>query len=327
MKPSRRRPQITHIVVAALVMLFTTGIRSTQAAVPPLMNYQGHLSDSNGPLDGTFPMDFALFAAPTGGSPLWTESYPSITVTAGVFTVLLGEATPLPFGSILSGETLWIETVVNGNILLPRRPIVSVAYAGRAAIADSAIAAPTQVPGGAVVYTRWGRTSCPAGATLVYSGLAGGSNYSLTGGGANVLCMTNAPTWDSFSDASNGGALVYGVEYETSGSGLLPLSPLQDRNVPCTVCLREQAQVSLLIPGTQTCPAGWNVEYAGYLMSTHYTQNRGEFVCVDRQAEGVGSPANGNGHLFYPTEFQCPDGNCFPYIVNRELTCVVCTRP
>ena len=39
--------------------------------------------------------------------------------------------------------------------------------------------------GGGVVYTRWGRTTCPgvSGTTLVYSGRAGGSHYSHGGGG------------------------------------------------------------------------------------------------------------------------------------------------
>ena len=31
-------------------------------------------------------------------------------------------------------------------------------------------------PGGAV-YTRWGRTTCPTGATLVYAGRAAGADY------------------------------------------------------------------------------------------------------------------------------------------------------
>ena len=42
---------------------------------------------------------------------------------------------------------------------------------------------------GGVVYTRWGKTSCPnvTGTELVYVGRAGGSWHSHTGGGANYI--------------------------------------------------------------------------------------------------------------------------------------------
>ena len=49
---------------------------------------------------------------------------------------------------------------------------------------------PGPISGGAL-YTRWGKTTCPGtpGTELVYSGLAGGSLYSHSGGGANYLCL------------------------------------------------------------------------------------------------------------------------------------------
>jgi hypothetical protein len=116
------------------------------------MNYQGYLTDNVGaPRTGMFPMTFALFANPTGGTAMWSESYVSISVSAGVFSVLLGEAAALPWGTLLTGNMLWLETTVDGNILAPRRPIVSVPYAFRAGVADSAALA------GAVIRTlaRW----------------------------------------------------------------------------------------------------------------------------------------------------------------------------
>jgi len=45
------------------------------------------------------------------------ESYPSVTVAGGVFQVLLGSNATLPLGSIFTGQTLWIETVVDGNVM------------------------------------------------------------------------------------------------------------------------------------------------------------------------------------------------------------------
>ena len=42
---------------------------------------------------------------------------------------------------------------------------------------------------GGAVYTRWGRTVCPQGATLVYAGRAAGTKYNVKGGTSDTLCM------------------------------------------------------------------------------------------------------------------------------------------
>ena len=55
----------------------------------------------------------------------------------------------------------------------------------------------THIPGppgpttGGVVYTRWGKTTCPStsGTQLLYAGRAAGSHYTEKGGGANYLCL------------------------------------------------------------------------------------------------------------------------------------------
>ena len=75
---------------------------------------------------------------------------------------------------------------------------------------------PPGTPGaGSVVYTRWGRTSCPPTASLVYSGRAAGSWYGNTGGGANYLCMPNDPDYSTYNPGVQGHSPLYGTEYET----------------------------------------------------------------------------------------------------------------
>ena len=54
----------------------------------------------------------------------------------------------------------------------------------------------------------------------MYSGFAGGSYYSHSGSGANVLCMTQTATYAEHNDNSQDGALLYGYEYKTSGYNL-----------------------------------------------------------------------------------------------------------
>jgi len=66
------------------------------------------------------------------------------------------------------------------------------------------------------------KTSCPnvTGTELVYAGRAGGSWYSLTGGGANYLCMPNDPDYLRYTPGVQGSSPVYGAEYQSWGRGL-----------------------------------------------------------------------------------------------------------
>jgi len=74
------------------------------ADAPNLLNYQGRLTDLSGnPKNGTFSMQFAVYDSESGGNQLpsgspWSETQ-SVTVTNGVFNLLLGNVTPL---SVLS---------------------------------------------------------------------------------------------------------------------------------------------------------------------------------------------------------------------------------
>lgn len=182
--------------------------------------------------------------------------------------------------------------------------------------------------GGMVSYTRWGRNSCPDGADLIYKGFAA-SGYYNAGGISSALCLTDDPKFaiGAVNDGDQNGAVLYGTEYETSGFGIASLKPLQDKDVPCAVCLK-QVSLTLMIPGTNQCPAGWHEEYEGYLMGPYYSYGRGEAVCVDINAEEslLSSDANDNGNLWYPTEAQCGALPCPPYANNRELSCVVCSK-
>ena len=54
------------------------------------------------------------------------------------------------------------------------------------------------------VYTRWGRTACPASATKVYDGIVAGPSYTSRAGGANQLCMTKTPEYLPYELTNNG---------------------------------------------------------------------------------------------------------------------------
>lgn len=119
-------------VVAVLVLL---GASPSVAQVPHLLNYQGHLAAGDTALTGTFKIVFSVYAAPTGGSPLWTETQ-TVPVTDGLFSVSLGSVVPIPQALFAEAERHLGVKIENDPELVPRQRIVSVGYAFRAEVAD-----------------------------------------------------------------------------------------------------------------------------------------------------------------------------------------------
>ena len=90
---------------------------------------------------------------------------------------------------------------------------------------------------GGAVYTRWGRTVCPQGATLVYAGRAAGTRYNMKGGISDTLCMPETPQYLSTDTTANHVALLRGVEFETQGTSSTPLNNVLQANMPlCRWC-------------------------------------------------------------------------------------------
>ena len=180
-----------------------------------------------------------------------------------------------------------------------------------------------------VIYTRWGRTICPSvsGTELVYSGRAGGSGHGHKGGGANYLCMPDNPQYSNYASGVQGDSYVYGAEYESYyPNAPIPHSSFQ-HNVPCAVCHVQERGSVLMIPARRNCPTSWTKEYEGALMSERHNHHRTMFECMDGSPESVpGSSADTNGALFYHVEANCNGMPCPPYVAEKELTCVVCTK-
>ncbi len=102
--------------------------------VPQLIGYQGRLTDADGnPLTGTYNMQFCLYDMDVGGTPVdgWCEDQ-TVSVTDGVFSVLLGSVTPIP-ETVFDGTVCYLGVKVESdNEMTPRRQVVSVGYAYRA---------------------------------------------------------------------------------------------------------------------------------------------------------------------------------------------------
>ena len=122
-------------IVMAIAVILSLAV-SAAAYIPKKINYQGRLTDSQSgePVRGSFDMVFRLYDDPVAGTMLWSETQGVSVDSAGVFSVILGSTNPVD----LSFEgPVWLEAEVDGEVLLPRREIVSVPYAFHALDADS----------------------------------------------------------------------------------------------------------------------------------------------------------------------------------------------
>ena len=113
-----------------------TAFSAWSQSAPMLLNYQGRLGNAAGVArSGTFSMAFRIVDG--SGNPLaspWSETQ-SVTVTNGVFTVLLGSVSPLS-ASLFQGNPVdsfgpvrHLEVTVAGELLSPNVRIVSAPWA------------------------------------------------------------------------------------------------------------------------------------------------------------------------------------------------------
>jgi hypothetical protein len=146
----------TFRMVLAAAVLIPSFQTPSQAAVAAQFNYQGKLADSGGtPQNGTFAMTFKIH---DGAAVPYTYSRPSVTVTNGVFNVLVGDmsapgATENPSGGLAlalanaANPQLGV-TVGAGAEMSPLQKLVSVPYAlsvAAASITDNQIAASADI--------------------------------------------------------------------------------------------------------------------------------------------------------------------------------------
>lgn len=147
-KYGRTLPKIVAMVVSlfvyavVVVFILANGFSQpakTDAAVTKYINFQGKLTnnDASGTnvTDGAYTIEFKMYTASSGGSPVWTETWdgspaecPELTVTNGVFNAKLGTCnTSLPD---FTGGSMYISVNVEGDgEMSPRKQVGSTVYA------------------------------------------------------------------------------------------------------------------------------------------------------------------------------------------------------
>lgn len=108
---------------------------ASAATPPPYIPVQGMLTDTaDVPIEGLVDVSFALYASPSGGAPVWQESYDATTswqvdAQAGFFSVYLGEVQPIVVDDLASATELWLGITVQTDQEMPRIRLASVPYA------------------------------------------------------------------------------------------------------------------------------------------------------------------------------------------------------
>jgi len=116
-------------IILFFVLVILSGIALGQ--IPQLINYQALLLDpaTSQPVpDGTYTIVFSIYDVPGGGSAIWDETH-AVETKNGLYSVMLGSVIPLE-SPILNGSEKYLGITVGGDPeMIPRKRIVSVAYA------------------------------------------------------------------------------------------------------------------------------------------------------------------------------------------------------
>jgi hypothetical protein len=133
-------------IVLAMVFVLLAGATAQAQSVPPLVNYQGMLTDAAGkPQTGTKKLEFNLYDAATGGNKVWgPQVFNSVPLVNGMFNVILGttDAGGKSIADAFGAKDRYLGMKVDdGTELVPRQQILSTPFAINAKNAEIAIIA------------------------------------------------------------------------------------------------------------------------------------------------------------------------------------------
>lgn len=121
-----------NLKLLALILALGGAVFGQSQTAPPVINYQGRLTQSTGVVvpDGLTGMRVRIFATASGGSALWDSGDLSVATKSGTFSILLGTGgMPAMSPAVFALGTVYIEVQPTGQApLLPRQPIASVPW-------------------------------------------------------------------------------------------------------------------------------------------------------------------------------------------------------
>jgi hypothetical protein len=168
--------------------------------------YQGNLTASGQPANGTFDLTFKLFDAVTGGNQLGSISMSAFPVVNGKFT------TDLDFPGQFIGEQTWVEVTVGTQVLSPRQPVNTVPVAQFALSGVIGATGPTGATG------PMGATG-PTGATGANSVVAGPTGPTGPTGANSTVAGPTGPMGPTGATGSTGPTGISGATGATGATG------------------------------------------------------------------------------------------------------------
>ncbi|MBN1268465.1 MAG: hypothetical protein JXB04_02675 [Kiritimatiellae bacterium] len=119
--------------------LYSLALSIAHAQVPELINYQGRLVDGASLANGPYAIVFRLYDADSGGTELYVETQ-TVTVVDGLYATAIGASNAVP-GALYEALTnipCYLEVEIDGNPMVPRERLASIAYALHARETDPA---------------------------------------------------------------------------------------------------------------------------------------------------------------------------------------------
>ena len=219
---------------------------------PSTITYQGKLLDGSGnPVTNPAQaMSFSIFSAVTDGAALWGPVVKSVNVQDGMYTVYLGETSPLAASDFSGTEDRYLEVIV-GSTTLPRTKLRVVPYAFKAlSLTDEAWASPGEIgsttPNTGIFTNLTANTSLTTGNADINGGTIDGTAIGATSPNTgaftslsanNGLTVSNGPVkmfgaWETKSDWTPYLALTDGIVIAEAyyAAGLVHLVVWEDGN-------------------------------------------------------------------------------------------------
>ena len=270
-----------------VVLMLAEPVRADAPAYLPVQGMLTNLADGT-PVEGDLMMRFALYTSEIGGTELWNETQ-WVLVEAGLFTVYLGDTTPLPLSLFRDNTNLYLGVSAGGEAEMARFQIATTGFAAFAQYAGDAARLDGRSASDFAAATH---THAVSDLTGVQSRVTGtcpaGSSIRAVNDDGTVDCETDDDTVTTYT--AGPGLTLSGTQFSVSfgGTGTATTAARSDHTQPWSSLTGVPAGFA---DGTDdtgvSYTAGTGITISGTTISANQTTVEGwaRGVCYDTTAE------------------------------------------